>query len=257
MATGPPSTEWLFRMKSAVAAVMSAYRAGDYAIALANTEELKDGSEATAPYCFLRGSMLRHLGRFSEAEASLRAGLFLEKTPHSRALAFNTLATVLMDEERYAEAIEFYENASREWPDRGASRRGIAEVWLRQGRELPTALKEAQQAVAIDKRVTAPSQEAKTLLRHRLGEDLAVLGWALAANAAGIGTVEFVIGESLRLCNDSAKAILAQVHYHAGQAYLALQNVERSREHFRQAAEIDLQGIFGAMSSSTITKFSM
>lgn len=226
-------------------------------MALANTEELKDGSKATAPYCFFRGTMLRHLVRFSEAEVSLREGLFLETEPHSRALALNTLATVLMDQGRPVEAIEFYENASRAWPDRGASRRGIAEVWLRQGREFPTALREAQQAVAIDKRVIAPSQEAKTLLRHRLGEDLAVLAWALAANAAGVSTVEFLIREALRLCNDSPKSTLAQVHYHTGQAYLALQNEEEGREYFRQAAKIDPQGLFGAMARSTITKLSM
>ena len=135
MASGQPSAEWLHRMKSAIEAVTASYRAGDYATALVRTEELKDGSEATAPYYFFRGSMLHYLGRFSEAETSLREGLFLEKEPRRMALALNTLASVLMDQERYAEAIEFFENASRAWPDRGSSRRGIAEVWLRQGRE--------------------------------------------------------------------------------------------------------------------------
>ncbi|MGA9975636.1 MAG: hypothetical protein WBP98_12575, partial [Candidatus Sulfotelmatobacter sp.] len=84
-------------MKTTAAAVTSAYHAGDYAAALEKTKDLKNGPEATAPYCFLRGSMLRHLGRFSEAEASLREGLFLEEQPRQRALAFNTLASVLMD----------------------------------------------------------------------------------------------------------------------------------------------------------------
>jgi hypothetical protein len=91
----PPSRESLLRMKNALEAVSSAYRAGDYATALDKTEDLKNGSEATAPYCFFRGSMLHYLGRFSEAEASLREGLFLEEKPRQRALAFNTLASVL------------------------------------------------------------------------------------------------------------------------------------------------------------------
>jgi len=159
-----------------------------------------------------------------------------------------------MDQERFAEAVEFYQLAHRAWSDRGASLRGIAEVWLRQGRELPEALKQAQQAVAIDKRATGLPKEA---LEHRLGEDLAVLAWALAANSAGVGTVEFLVAEALRLCSSGAKAILAQVHYHAGQVYLALQNAEKSQEHFRQAAEIDPQGIFGAMARSTISQFPM
>jgi len=254
MTPGLPSREWLLQMKTAVAAVTSAYHAGDYEAALENTKDLKNGPEATAPYCFLRGSMLRHLGRFSEAEASLREGLFLEEQPRQRALAFNTLASVLMDQERYTEAVEFYENASRAWPDRGASHRGIAEVWLRQGRESQEALKRAQLAAAIDKRATGLTKE---LLQHRLGEDLAVLAWALSANGAGIGTVEFLSGEAVRLCASAAKAILAQVHYHIGQGYLALQEAEKSREHFCSAAEIDPNGIFGTMARSTIARSGM
>jgi tetratricopeptide (TPR) repeat protein len=249
-----PSPEWQLRLKSAIAAVTSAYRAGDYATALEKTDDLKDRSTITAPYCFFRGSMLHYLGRFGDAEASLREGLFLEEKPHQRALAFNTLASVLMDQQRYVEAIEFYENASRAWLDRGASHRGIAEVWLRQGREFSEALKQAQEAVAIDKRAGGLT---KVALEHRLGEDLAVLAWALAANSAGIGTIEFLSGEAIRLCGNAAKAILAQVHYHVGQAYLALQSTEKSLEHFHHAAEIDPQGIFGSMARSTIAKANM
>jgi tetratricopeptide (TPR) repeat protein len=254
MTPGLPSREWLLSTKSAREALMSAYRAGDYTTALAKTEGLKNGSEATGPYCFFRGSMLRHLGRFGEAEASLREGLFLETLQPQRALAFNTLASVLMDQERYTEAIEFYEIASREWPGHGASRRGIAEVWLRQGRELSEALKQAQEAVAIDKRATGLSKE---LLAQRLGEDLAVLAWALSVNSAGIETVKFLVGEALRLCSDSAVPILTQVHYHSGRAYLSSQEEPKGREHFRQAAEIDPQGIFGAMARSTIARLGM
>jgi tetratricopeptide (TPR) repeat protein len=249
-----PSRESLLRMKNALEAVSSAYRAGDYATALDKTEDLKNGSEATAPYCFFRGSMLHYLGRFSEAEASLREGLFLEEKPRQRAVAFNTLASVLMDLERYAEAIEFYENASRAWPDRGSCHRGIAEVYLRQGREFQEALKRAQQAVAIDKRATGMSKEA---LQHRLGEDLAVLAWALSVNGAGIGTVEFTSEEAVRLCADGSKAILAEAHYHIGQAYFALRESDKSRDHFRSAAEIDSKGIFGAMARSTIARLGM
>lgn len=84
-----------------------------------------------------------------------------------------------------------------------------------------------------------------------------MLAWALAANSAGAGTVEFLVAEALRLCGDGAKAVLTQVHYHAGQAYLALQNAGKSREHFRQAAELDPQGIFGAMARSTISRLPM
>ena len=223
---------------------MAAYRAGDYSTALNATEGLRDGTSKTARYCFYRGTMLHQLGRLNEAEAILREGLLLENNPLSRVLAVNTLATVLMDQKRFSEAIEFYQLAHRAWSDRGASLRGIAEIWLRQGREFQEALKQAHLAVAIDKRARGLS---KKVLEQRLGEDLAVLSWALAANSAGAGTVEFLVIEALRLCSDGAVTQLAEIHYHAGQAYLALQNTDKSREHFRHAAEIDPQGIFGRM----------
>jgi tetratricopeptide (TPR) repeat protein len=249
-----PSSDAGLRLRNSREAVMAAYRPGDYSTALSASEGLKDGTSKTGPYCFYRGTMLHLLGRLNEAESILREGLLLEKNPRLRALAANTLATVLMDQERFAEAVELYQLAHRAWSDRGSSIRGIAEVWLRQGREFPEALKQAQRAVAIDKRASGLSKEA---LEHRLGEDLAVLAWALAANSAGAGTVDFLVAEALRLCSSGAKAILAQVHCHAGQAYLVIQNIEKSRGHFYQAAEIDPQGIFGAMARSTISRLPM
>lgn len=139
---------------------MAAYKAGDYSTALKATEGLKDGESKTAPYCFYRGGMLHHLGQLTEAEAALREGLVLEENPRLRALAADTLASVLMDQQRFPEAIEFYQLAHRAWSDRGASLRGIAEVWLRQGREFSEALKQAQQAVTIDKRSGGLPKEA-------------------------------------------------------------------------------------------------
>jgi tetratricopeptide (TPR) repeat protein len=160
------------RKLKGIQAVSSAYRAGDYAAGLQATERLKDGTTATGEYCMFRGYMLHQLGKFNEAEASFRQALPLRSDPRLRALSLNSLATVLMDQGRFTEAIAFYENASQVWPDRGASLRGIAEVWLRQGREPAEALGCAQQAAAIDRNATGMSKE---VLSHRLGEDLAVL----------------------------------------------------------------------------------
>jgi tetratricopeptide (TPR) repeat protein len=78
----------------------------------------------------------------------------LEEDERQKALVYNTLATVLMDQQRYPEAIAFFESAGRAWPERGANHRGIAEVWLRQRRELSAALDHAQQAVEIDRGAT-------------------------------------------------------------------------------------------------------
>ncbi len=229
---------------------VQAYRAGDYAAGLQATERLKDGTTATGEYCMFRGYMLHQLGRFNEAEASFRQALPLRSDPRLRALSLNSLATVLMDQERFTEAIAFFENASQVWPDRGASLRGIAEVWLRQGREPAEALGCARQAVAIDRHATGMSKE---VLSHRLGQDLAVLAWALAVNSKSSTEVEAALSEAFQLCGNSDVPISAQIHYHAGRAHVSLTNIDKSKEHFRQAAQIDPNGRFGRRAASTFS----
>lgn len=238
------------RKMRAIEAVTAAYRAGDYVTALERTEGLKDGPSKSAEYYFFHGTMLHHLGKLEEAEASLREGLPKEENPRQRALVFNTLASVLRDQERFPEAIAFYENAGRAWPDRGASLRGIAEVWLYQGREFPEALEQARHAVEIDRKATGMKKEA---LDSRLGEDLGVLAWALAANGKPMQEVESTLTEAFHLCGSATKPVLAELHYHAGRAYSELHEAEKSREHFRQAAEIDPQGHIGRKARSTIS----
>lgn len=248
---GKTSISAALRKMRAVEAVSAAYRTGDYATALDLAEGLKDGSSKTAEYCFFRGTMLHHLGKLAAAEESLREGLSLEENPRQRALVFNTLASVLMDQERFPEAIAFYENAGRAWPDRGASCRGIAEVWLYQGREFLEALEQAQRAVDIDRKATGMKKEA---LDSRLGEDLGVLAWALAANAKPVQEVESALTEAFHLCGSVSTPVLAELHYHAGRAYSELHEAEKSRQHFRHAAEIDLQGQVGRKARSTISQ---
>jgi len=234
------------RTSSAMKTVMTAYRAGDYATALQKTEDLREGLRKTPEYCFMRGGMLRHLGRLDESEASLREALPLHGDPLQKALVYDALASVLMDQGRFTEAIGFYESAGRSWPDRGSNHRGIAEVWLRQEREFPEALEHARQAVEIDRRATGMPKEA---LATRLGEDLATLAWAVAVNSADITQVDSLLAEAFPLCGTRSKPILAQIHYHAGRAYEALKIPEKARDHFRQAGEIDTQGIFGRLAS--------
>ncbi len=95
------------RTTKAINAVMAAYRGGDYRTALQRAESLKDGSSNTAEYCFFRGSMLHHLGKLDDAESNLREGLALETDPRQRALVYNVIASVLMDQERFPESIAF------------------------------------------------------------------------------------------------------------------------------------------------------
>jgi tetratricopeptide (TPR) repeat protein len=231
----------------ALDAVTASYRAGDYQTALQQAEGLKHGFSKTPEYCFFRGSLLHQLGRFPEAEASLREGLSLETEARSQALVSNVLGTVLMDMERYPEAISCFEDSIRAWPDRGVGHREIAEAWLRQGRELPEALARARRAVEIDRASPALSAETHDL---RVGEDLALLAWAEAANSSDVQQVDSLLAEAFPLCANAAKMVQAQQHYYAGRAYSALQLLEKAAEHFLQARTVDPQGQFGRLAAA-------
>jgi tetratricopeptide (TPR) repeat protein len=229
---------------------MSAYRSGDYATALDKVEELKAGEMGTAPYYFFRGSILRQLGRLKEAEEALRQALFLEKYFQQQALASNTLAVVLCDQRRFKEAIEFYELASRAWPDRGASLRGIAEVLLYEGQDLARALEMSRRAVEIDRRAHGLP---KKILDERLGEDISVLAWAGASNGHNSDDTASLLTKAFHLCESSSIPVRAQQHYHAGRAFLLLSNTDEAREHLAKAAGIDPQGTYGRRALSALT----
>jgi tetratricopeptide (TPR) repeat protein len=157
--------------------------------------------------------MLRHLGRFAEAEASLREAVPLQEERRLKALALNSLGLVLMDKEQYPEAIATFEKAIQAWRDRGSSHRAIAEACLRQGRELPKALECARRALEMDR--AARGLDPK-VLNCRISEDLATLAWAVAVNSADLRETDPLLAEAFPLCAEQAKAIQAQVHYHAG-----------------------------------------
>jgi hypothetical protein len=62
-----------------------------------------------------------------------------------------------------------------------------------------------------------------------------------------------MLTEAFALCGTKTKPILAQLHYHAGRTHSALKNAEKSRAHFRQATEIDPQGIFGRLARAMLS----
>jgi tetratricopeptide (TPR) repeat protein len=127
----------------------------------------------------------------------------------------------------------------------------VAEVWLRQGRELVQALQRARRALEIDRASQAPSAEAHNF---RIAEDASLLAWAIAANSGDVQEVEALLAEAFPLTANSAKPIQAQVHFYAGQAYAALKMQERSASQFSQASKVDPQGQFGRLAGTMLTK---
>jgi tetratricopeptide (TPR) repeat protein len=228
----------------ALSSLMTAYRDADYALALEETEKLRLGSSRTPEYFFFHGAILHKLGQLHEAEASLREGLPLQPNDRLRALSYNTLAEILMDQGRFEESVECFRKAGQAWPGRGSNLCGVAEVWLRQGRYISEALDSARQAVEIDRHAEGMVKEA---LDQRLGEDLALLAWAVAANAGTLSEVELLLGEAFPLCGTKSKPVLAKVHYHAGRAYKTLKVSEKSQKHFGHSIEFEPNGVFGGL----------
>jgi tetratricopeptide (TPR) repeat protein len=227
----------------AIKDLMASYRQGDFQAVLQKSERLKNGSSKTPEYCFYRGKALYQLGRLAEAEASLQEGRSLEQDERRVALSTEALGYALLEQQRYADAIAYFESCIRIWPDRGCGHRAVAETLLRQGKATE-ALVRAQQAAAIDRNAQALSEE---IHNFNLGEALATLAWAIAADSGDASEVTKLVTEALPSCGGNNKPILGQVHYFAGRAYSSLGMRERIGEHFEQAMSADPQGNYGRL----------
>jgi tetratricopeptide (TPR) repeat protein len=227
--------------------VLAAYRRADYDDALRKAEGLKKGSSKTATYCYFRGKMLYELGHLRDAEANLRKSISLEEDAGGRraALGRESLGYALLEQGEYAGAIGCFEDSIRLWPDRGAAHRAIAEVLLREGGSNTETLTRARRAAETDRAARALSNEIHD---HNLSTSLATLAWAVAAGAGDPAEVERLLAEAVPLCGNDTKPVVAQGHYYAGRAYLALGLLEESGRHFEQAIATDPQGNYGRLS---------
>lgn len=226
---------------------MTAYRKGDYETALRECEEFRAGPLVMIPYHFFRGGMLLQLGKLVEAEAFFRVALNLEDSPRSKSLVYSQLGTVMLEKQEFNEAIVFFEDSIRVFSKRGGSYRAIAEVRLRQRRDLGEALMQAEKAVAMDRMESELNAEGRNT---NLAEDLGVLAWAVAEVRHDQTELERILAEAFHLCGTSNVPMLAKLHYHAGESYKVLRVPEKAFEHFRKAAELDPQGIVGRIAAS-------
>lgn len=231
--------------------VLDAYRRGDYETGLAKVEGLKDGSSKTAEYLFFRGKMLYQLGKLKDAESSIREALSLEKDKRRMALSQEALGAVLVELERYNEAMECFEDSGRLWQDRGCAYRSMAEALLRRGGSSEEALARARQAANIDHSSQAMNAEIHNL---NWSEALATLAWAVAEYSKDAAEVERLLAEALPLGGNESRPIRAQLYYQAGRAYSALGQAEKSARHFEQAVAIDPRGNYGRLARARALK---
>ncbi|HUA19302.1 MAG TPA: SDR family oxidoreductase [Bryobacteraceae bacterium] len=231
--------------------MLDAYRAGDYETALRFIDSMQ-GNRLIRGSATLRGGMLLNLGRIDEAEQCLREGIALKLDSKRMALAYSSLGQLLLERKRYNEAMQCFQTSLKHWPERGSTHRDIAEACLRRGANTAEAVKWARLAVTEDRATKAASPQAKESADINLGEDLATLAWAVAADSRDRDEVDRLVDEALPLVRNVVP-VTARVRCYAGHAYQALGDSRNSEYHFDEAARIDPHGLWGRSARAAAT----
>jgi tetratricopeptide (TPR) repeat protein len=235
---------WGRRAQRVIASVMDAYRRADHAGVLRAAEGLRAYSNLQPDYHFYRAKALYELGDLEAAEQSMRTSMALRQDRQRLALANDALGEILLEQGRYDEAIESFEQSITYWPTRGCCHRAVAAAHLRSGGSLEEALERARTAARLDESAAAGTQEIHNM---NLAEDLATLAWALAAASGNAAEVSQLVTRSLSLCPETTRPVRAQLHYHSARAYAALGNAESCARHLERTIAMDADGTFGRL----------
>lgn len=215
--------------------VIAAYRVGEYEKARTLTADP-----------FLQAEMLIQLDRAAEGEQLLRQMAQTEQAPQRMALIQSLIGQVLLRQKRYDEAMECFQHALRDWPERGSTYRDIAEWWLRRGENPAEALRWAKLAVEKEKAGRGVSQDSKAL---SLGMELATLAWAVAVNSHDGAEVERLAEEvAFPAITPMCAPAMSSVHF--GKAWAAVGDAAQSASHFKIAASRDPNGLWGREAAS-------
>ena len=237
--------------RAKIEAVVEPYRRGDYETALQAAEGLRlGGGEITGPYCFFRGAVLAHLGRFEEAEVWLHRDIALrqnDKDTRLLGIACTTLGHLMLQTRRYDEAQECFEASLRHSPERGSGYRSMAELCLLRGDNPVEALRWAKLAIDHEQADQGLSPEARKeeARKINLGEHLATLAWATATATRDRSEVARFVTEAVDSVGAGSVAAAAQVQYQSGRAYAELGDIQASTQHYEEAARLDPQGNWG------------
>jgi tetratricopeptide (TPR) repeat protein len=161
----------------------------------------------------------------------------------------DTFGHVLLEQQRYRDAIASFESSIAEWAERGSAHRGIAETLLRSDSPPAAANHWASLAVKLGRDYRAVPFEAVA----NLAEALATLAWAVSRHSGDVAEVDRLLGEAFSLCGKDTIPVLALVHYCSGQAYLALGIGDAATRHFQQAANADPRGNYGRLAAAALS----
>jgi tetratricopeptide (TPR) repeat protein len=227
--------------------VLNSYRVGDYSNALALCNLARSAGMDMGVF---KGELLLQLGQMDEAVETLTAAVAAEKDPKPAALANCVLGQVYLFQQRLDKAQDCFTAALNLWPERAATHRSVAEVWLR--RESPSeALRWARLAVEKERADPGVTPETKAA---NLATDLAVLALATAAASGDASDVEKSATEAAGLCGGLAVSSVAQVHVYCGLAYKGIGNAAKATEHFELAARVDPRGAWGREAQGLVTE---
>jgi tetratricopeptide (TPR) repeat protein len=236
----------------AIDKVMTPYRKGDYEAALAATEAFRQDGEVSASYCFYRGANLSHLGRLPEAETWLRRNIAMRTKKETRhiSIGYTSLGRLLLQSERYSEAVECFQTSIGICPERSAGYRDMAEALLLTGGDAADALRWAKQSV---EKGQADKQYSPELHKLIFGESYGTLAWAVAAASHDAAEVARVADAAVESVGTGTLSSTAQVLYQCGRAFAELGDSERSTQYFEKTANLDLQGEFGRAAQAALS----
>jgi predicted Zn-dependent protease len=219
----------------------------DYDEAIARAGKLLRWFPETARFHYIQGRTLRYAGRLAEAEQAFRSsiGKGQVRAEPEQAFRLECLGEVLLELGRFKEATSAFEAATKIYPPYAGSYSGLAEAWLRQGREAQRALLLVDKALELrqnDVRTRHHDRHELAYMHANRAQALALLGRkedALSAieTASRVGDPEFIPG-------------LAATFWRCGVALRMLHQVDGANEKFRKAAEMDPRGLYGKLAAS-------
>jgi tetratricopeptide (TPR) repeat protein len=222
-------------------AIMESYKRGDYEAALKSATAVDDD--------FFKGSTLLQLGRLEQARKCLEQAINGQAHAQLAAIAHVELGHLLLHQENYDRALNEFLLAQRLWPERAATHRDIAEVWLCRGEKVQEALQHARLAVEKERADPGLSPEIKKI---NLSENLATLAWAVAVHSGDAAEVPILTAEAIGLCDGSPVSSIAQMYYQCAMAAAAIGNSAQSEQYFQRASEVDPHGIWGRTAQGMI-----
>jgi len=182
------------------------------------------------------GLILCQAGRLAEAERVCRKGLAKLKDDSAYPRLRGVLGFVFLDGGHYGEAEQSFQCAIEAGEQTGSSYSGLAELALVQGAEAEKALAYTAQGIARAQRLPG----GRVHWAHHMNQ-----AWALALlgrDDEARESLALALGDPAPVSSASG---VAERHWRAGLALLALRQTEEARKHFRMGKDADPRGKYG------------